>query len=131
MLVCSNDFAKGFLWKYVDITINKAEFNFLKHRTPNNRDFETLFNRFADVFCDPSDMHNYLFVVSIIEPFLLKSFLTFYSTNVQRFDALKAEEEEGELKTKLLLGSVVELIEFIGTDDDKFKLLLISLYYYF
>jgi hypothetical protein len=126
MLVCSNDFAKGFLWKYVDMTINKAEFNFLKHRTPHNRDFETLFNRFAHVFCDPSDIHNYLFVVSIIEPFLLKSFITFYSTNVQRFGELKTQNDNYRS-----LGSVTELIEFIGTDDDKFKLLLISLYYYF
>lgn len=127
MLVCSNDFAKGFLWKYVDMTINKAEFNFLKHRTPHNRDFEALFNKFAHVFCDPSDMHNYLFVVSIIEPFLLKSFMTFYSTNVQRFEELKGDNNIYHH----CIGSVIELIEFIGTDDDKFKLLLISLYYYF
>lgn len=125
MLVCSNDFAKGFLWKYVDMTINKAEFNFLKRRIPHNHDFETLFNKFAHVFYDPSDMHNYLFVVSIIEPFLLKSFMTFYSTNVQRFDELEGDN------SYQCLGSVIELIEFIGTDDDKFKLLLISLYYYF
>lgn len=122
MLTCSNEFAKGFLWKYVDITINKAEYTFLKNNTRYNTDFENLFNKFRHVFSESTDLYNYLFVVSIIEPFLFKSFLVFYSTNIQRF--------YNNIHYKKL-ASTEELIAYIGCDENKFKLLLISLYYYF
>jgi hypothetical protein len=122
MLICSNEFAKGYLWKYVDVTINKAEFCFLKNNTRYNTQFEELFKTFCQVFTDISDMYNYLFVISIVEPVLLKSFLIFYSTNIQRIynnvNFKKIETIDG-------------LVDYIREDEHKFKVLLISLYYYF
>lgn len=128
MLVSSQDFVKNYMWKYVDITINKEELKILKKQKDYNPLIYSLFSKYQDIFVSEMDMENYLFIMSIIEDSLMNKFLIFTNTNIKRFYSNQIGKEL-ELESKPIL-TLNNLDKFID-NDDKFKLLLISLYYYF
>jgi hypothetical protein len=127
MLVSSQDFVKNYMWKYVDITINKEELKILKKQKEYNPSIHSLFSRYRDIFVSEMDMENYLFVMSIIENSLMNKFLIFTETNIKRFYFTQDSTQMGKEESILTLDDLDRLID----NEDKFKLLLISLYYYF
>ena len=124
MLTSSTEFVKSFLWKYVDITINKSEIELLKSKVISNTVLLNMFHRFKNIFYDKSDIENIIFIISIIEPCYWNNFIIFYMTYVRKFEV----ENDEEIKTII---TIEDLDNFINTDEKKFKLLLICLYYYF
>lgn len=121
MLTSSTEFVKNFLWKYVDITINKTEIDMLRTKYTPNTVIQSLFNRFNNIFYDKMDVDNYVFIISIIDECHWKNFIIFYITFARKFELLENEK----IKT------IEDLDKYIDTDEQKFKLLLICLYYYF
>lgn len=121
MITSSTEFLRNFLWKYVDMTINKEEYNILvsrfEYKTTN---LYKLFERFRDVVQEEIDICNYIFILYCIENDYIDRFLIFYMMNVRYLGQQGME-----------LFSLDDLIDFVGKDKDRFKLFLISLYYYF
>jgi hypothetical protein len=112
----------SFLWKYVDMSITKTEWIHLTHKHIHDQQWVSFLKRFEHIFTEDGDLYNYSFVLSNIEHSFFVSFMVFYTTNIQR--CLKDIEY-------CTISTIGELIEFVDTDDEKFTLLLISLYYYF
>lgn len=122
MLSSSGDFLKCYLWKYVDISINKKDMVQLRNIIIVSEDLKELFNRFRNVLTNDLDVQNYVFVMSQIKDNIFVSFMTFYITYYQR--CLNSSD-------KVKINNIKELSDFICYDEEKFKFLLISLYYYF
>jgi len=87
-----------------------------------SEDLKELFNRFRNVLTNDLDVQNYVFVMSQIKDNIFVSFMTFYITYYQR--CLNSSE-------KVKINNIKELSNFICYDEEKFKFLLISLYFYF
>lgn len=121
MLTSSTEFVKSFLWKYVDITINKTEMEMLRTKFTPNTVIENLFDRFKNIFHDKMDVENYVFIISIIEAGHWNNFIIFYITFARKFGLLENEK----------INTIEDLDKYIDTDEHRFKLLLICLYYYF
>lgn len=121
MLTSSTEFVKSYLWKYVDITINRTEIEMLRTKYTPNLIIESLFERFKDIFHDEIDVENYVFIISITERFHWNNFMIFYITFAKKFGLSENEK----------ITTIGELDKYIDTDEHKFKLLLICLYYYF
>ncbi len=122
MICSSSEFVNNYLWKYVDMTITKKEWTHLTTKHVHSTEWISFLSKFKHVFNEDADMFNYSFVLSNIEKKYFESFMVFYTTNIQR--CLK-KIEHCSIKT------MDELVAFVEADDEKFKLLLISLYYYF
>lgn len=104
------------------MTINKYEHDILISKfNYKNSDLYPFFKGF-NMFTDEQDICNYIFVISSIETYYLERFLIFYITNV-RF--LELDKHPQKIKT------MEALIEYIGKNEEKFKLFLISLYFFF
>jgi hypothetical protein len=121
MLTSSTEFMKSFLWKYIDITINKSEMELLRTKYTQNLVIKSMFERFKDIFYDEIDIDNFVFIISIIEPCYWDNFMIFYITCAIKF----------EMTEKYKINTVEDLDKYIDTNERKFKLLLICLYYYF
>lgn len=122
MITTSNEFLKSFLWKYVDMTINKYEHDILLSKfNYKNTDLYPFFKGF-NIFTDEQDICNYIFVISSIETYYLERFLIFYITNVRFLDLDKNPQK---------INTMEAVIEYIGNNEEKFKLFLISLYFFF
>jgi len=121
MLTSSSEFVKNFLWKYVDITINKTEIELLRTKYTRNAVVERLFDRFKNIFYDKMDLENYVFIISITESCHWNNFIIFYITFARKFNLFDNEK----------INTLEDLDKYIDTDERKFKLLLICLYYYF
>ena len=121
MICSSGEFVNTYLWKYVDMSITKRELLHLSNNHLHDQTWVSFLKKFEHVFNDESDIHNYSFIFSNIEDSFFVSFMVFYTTNIQR--CIK-DIEYCTIKT------IDELMNFVDTDE-KFKLLLIRLYYYF
>lgn len=121
MLTSSTEFMKSFLWKYVDLTINKTEMELLRTKYTPNTVIESMFERFENIFFDKMDVDNYVFIISIIEPWFWNNFVIFYITYARKLELLNNEK----------INTIDDLDKYIDTNEQKFKLLLICLYYYF
>lgn len=121
MIISSTEFLRNYLWKYVDMTINKEEYDVIVSRFEyKNTKLYKLFETFKDIVKDDLDIRNYIFIIYCIDNDYIDRFLIFYMMNIRYMNL-------GET----LLYSIDDVIEFVGEDRDRFKLLLISLYYFF
>ena len=120
MLTSSETFVQHYFWKYLDITINKEEYLFIKNNFPTNPDIHKLLLRFDHIFASDADMQNYMFILSQLQDMLLQRFLMFYSILVYK--------HIGKISYKPK--TILELDEFIGDDDKLMHILLISAHYY-
>nr|QOI90432.1 hypothetical protein HWQ62_00296 [Pyramimonas orientalis virus] len=125
MLASSEEFVNGFLWKYVDMSITKKEWSLLKKTQINNPEWTPLFSNFKHIFNDEQSMFNYMFVLSNIDNTYFHGFMIFFITNIQRQLINTPPIPFQKIRT------IDELTAFIDDDEEKFKMLLISLYYYF
>jgi hypothetical protein len=122
MICSSGEFVNNYLWKYVDMTITKKEWLHLTNKQVHEPIWIDFFFKFKHIFKDETDIYNYSFVLSNIEETVLKNFIMFYNTNIHR--CLKNNHY-------IKISTIDDLLSFIDNDEDRFKLLLISLYYYF
>lgn len=120
MLTSSETFVQHYFWKYLDITINKEEYLFIKNNFPTNPDIHKLLSRFDHIFASDADMQNYMFILSQLQDMLLQRFLMFYSILVYKHIGKISDKPK----------TIVELDEFIGDDDKLMQILLISAHYY-
>jgi hypothetical protein len=123
MICSSGEFVNNYLWKYVDMTITKAERVYLTKKQVHEPLWIDFLLKFKHVFKDESDIYNFSFVLSNIDEDIFKNFIVFYNTNVLRSSNTDIEFFK--------MTSIEDMISFIGENDENFKLLLISLYYYF
>ena len=121
MFTSSTEFMKSFLWKYIDITINKTEMELLQTKYTQNLVIRNMFDRFKDIFYDKNDIENYVLIISIIEPCYWYNFMIFYTTYAIKFEMFEDDK----------INTVEDLDKYIDMNERKFKLLLICLYYYF
>lgn len=120
MLSSSETFVQHYFWKYLDITINKEEYLFIKENFPVNPDIKGLLQRFGHIFKSDIDLNNYLFILSQLHGKLLDGFLIFYATLVYKYIGL------GGPKPK----TIGELDGFVGHDDNLMKMVLIGAHFY-
>lgn len=124
MLLSSSDFMKNYLWKYIDITINRTEVQQLKTNINYDQYIMDMFNRFKHIFMEQTDIENYVFIMSIIEPCYFDNFVIFYVAFVKKFGLA----DDDTLKR---ISTLNDLNNFVDNDEKKFKLMLLCLYYYF
>lgn len=121
MLISSEEFLQSFLWKYVDMHINIYELQVIKNIIRIDEDWKILLDSFSHLFGNEIDKNNTLFVLSQFDNSTFVKFMKFYKVQVKKyFDvSLSNISHHEDLKT------------FIDTNEDRFKLLMICLYFYF
>ena len=127
MLVSSETFVKHYFWKYLDISINKAEYVFVKDNCPVDADVCAMVNRFAHVFDSVRDIHNYTFVLSQLRDKLLSNFIVFYNIMVLRFVEGKRSHRRVTQESPV---TIKGLCDIVGNDEELFKMVLISAHYF-
>lgn len=116
---------QNYFWKYLDMSINRAEYIFIKENYPVNDHVECMMNRFRHIFGTSRDYNNYAFVLSQIQDKLLENFLVFYKTMVYMFvrdmshDVIRIDPV-----------TIEGLDTFVGNDVDLFKMVLIAAHYF-
>tara|TARA_Y100000389_G_scaffold147858_1_gene146826 strand:- start:136 stop:516 length:381 start_codon:yes stop_codon:yes gene_type:complete len=125
MLISSEAFVQHYFWKYLDMSINRAEYMFIKESYPVNDHVERMINRFRHIFGTSRDYNNYAFVLSQMRDRLLENFLVFYKTMVHRFVHEKPHDD-----IRIDPATVEGLDKFVGDDVDLFKMVLISAHYF-
>lgn len=124
MLTSSDEFIKNYFWKYVDININIEEANYLKSIIYQKSDWIDFFNKYQKLFQSANEIANFSIIISQLETNDYKRFIIFYLRNCKRI--LNSEDENIQN-----IKNVNDLQSFIADDEQKFKLFIVCLYYYF
>ena len=125
MLISSEAFVRQFFWKYLDISINREEYLFVKESFPVDPHAERLTSRFADSFGTRRDRQNYAFVLSQLRGQVLHNFLVFYRTMVHKFGT-----DRPHTAIRIDPPTLDGLDRFVGEDGELFKILLVSAHYF-
>jgi len=124
MLTSSDEFIKNYFWKYVDININIEEANYLKSIIYQKSDWIVFFNKYQQFFQSSNEIVNFSIIISQLDTNDYKRFIIFYLRNCKRI--LNSEDEHIQN-----IKNVNDLQSFIADDEQKFKLFIVCLYYYF
>lgn len=122
MLSTPENFLKSFLWKNVDISINKAENKYIYQNAYQNTEWIEFFNTFLYMFNDTSILTNYIIILSNINDSILEKFLIFYMINCNNYNIYK---------DRLRLKDIRMLKNFIGKDEERFRMFIINMHFYF
>lgn len=122
MLSTPENFFKNFLWKNIDISINKAEHLYILDNAVESTIWMELFNKFKYSF-DDDILKHYILILSNIDDIVLEKFLVFYIINCFKYN-------KGTID-KIFLKNYEMLEEFIGNDEEKFRMFIISIHFYF
>ena len=124
MLTSSDEFIKNYFWKYVDINVNVEEGNYLKSIIYQKSEWIDFFNKYEKYFQSSNEIVNFSIIVSQLDDNDYKRFITFYLRNCKRIlnsndNIVKCNKNSNDLQI------------FIADDEEKFKLFVVCLYYYF
>ena len=122
----SEAFVQHYFWKYLDMSINRAEYIFIKENYPVNDHVKRMINRFRHIFGTTRDCNNYAFVLSQMRGKLLVNFLVFYKTMVHRF----VHDNQPHDVIRIDPPTIEGLDKFVGDDVDLFRMVLISTHYF-
>jgi hypothetical protein len=121
MFCSSDEFAQNFFWRHIDHNISASELSELKNLLPTHIYWNDILEKYAHCFQNVNDVANFNMVCSIIPKNDFKSFMMYYMTSLKKispiYEFVRIEDENG-------------LKEYVD-DDDKFKILIVCLYYYF
>jgi hypothetical protein len=121
MFCSSDEFAQNYFWRHVDHNISTYEFCELKHLLPTHFCWNSILEKYAHCFQNENDVANFNMVCSIIPKNDFKKFMLYYMTSLKRisptYKFVKIEDEN-------------RLKEYVD-DEEKFKILIVCLYYYF
>lgn len=125
MLISSEAFVQQFFWKYLDISMNREEYLFVKESFPVDPHVARMTDRFATTFGTSRDRRNYAFVLSQLRGRVLDNFLVFYRTIVHKFGA-----DRPHAAIRIEPPTIEGLDRFVGHDEELFKMLLVSAHYF-
>lgn len=114
---------KNYLWKYIDMSINKSEREYIKENCFYAPCIEDLFQRFDRYFESEEAKRCYMLILSSLDDFTIRRFFVYLRINVSRYDENWKETE--------LLTDLYELDRFIGNNTKRFLILLLSIHFYF
>lgn len=125
MLSTPEIFLKSYLWKNIDISINRAENIYIYKNAYQDPDWINIFKNFSYMFDDISILTNYIIILSNINENNLRKFLVFYMINCNNYNVHDLK------KNKLHLENIEMLKDFIGNSEEKFRMFIISMHFYF
>lgn len=114
---------KSYLWKYIDISINQKEREYIIDNSFYDPDIYQLFLRFENIFNSEDDIRYYVVILSSLNEYTYKRFMVYYMINASRYDKL-----DSSIGTKC---SVSDVDKFIGNNRKRFLILLLSIHFYF
>lgn len=123
MLSSAEIFMKSYLWKYIDISINQKEREYIIDNSFYDPDIYQLFLRFENIFNSEDDIRYYVVILSSLNEYTYKRFMVYYMINASRYDKL-----DSSIGTKC---SVSDVDKFIGNNRKRFLILLLSIHFYF
>ena len=121
MLISSEEFLHNFLWKYVDMHINIFELQTIKNIIRIDDNWRVLLDSFTHVFGNEMDKNNFLFVLSQFYHYTFIKFIHFYKVQVKKYFDISVSN----------ISNHADLKNFINTNENRLKLLMICLYHYF
>ena len=125
MLSTPEIFLKNYLWKNIDISINRAENIYIYNNAYQDPDWINIFNNFKYMFDDDSILTNYIIILSNINENILKKFLVFYLINCNNYNVHDLKKHGHHLENLEMLK------DFIGNSEEKFRMFIISMHFYF
>jgi hypothetical protein len=121
MLVSTNILFKNYLWKYVDININELEYEYLKMNINHNEECVDFFKNYEKYLNSKEDIHNLISMMSQMNLKLLEKFFKYYTIYLKKIMNIN------HIKNNLTFNDLKNIIN----TEDKFKLFIVCLYYYF
>lgn len=136
MLSTPEMFLKSFLWKRVDISINKAEYQYIFKEALRREEWVKLFSRFEHMVIDKKIFDAYIIVLSNLKKETLHKFLRYFLIHYASYrkreysDTLSYLEESSHTKDHET--TIQDSFNaYIGNDDDRFRIFLICMQFYF
>lgn len=122
---------KSYLWKYIDIAINKKEREYIIDNSFYDPDTYSLFRRFEKLFDSEEDIKYYVLILSSLNQQIFRRLMVYYMINVNRYDTGVECQAESIAKTQQTPYNITDVDKFIGNSSKRFLILLLSIHFYF
>lgn len=122
---------KSYLWKYIDIAINKKEREYIIDNSFYDPDTYSLFRRFEKLFDSEEDIKYYVLILSSLNQQIFRRLMVYYMINVNRYDTRVECQAESIAKTQQTPYNITDVDKFIGNSSKRFLILLLSIHFYF
>lgn len=124
MVSSPEEFLKNYLWKNVDISINKAEYRYIYRDSKKDPKWVDLFTRFRHLVSSDHIYDCYIIVLSNIDETILQQFYIYYLINCYYYDNTLLDRNR-------VIKNISMLKDFIGDNEHKFKIFILSMHFYF
>ena len=119
---------KSYLWKYIDIAINKKEREYIIENSFYDPDTYSLFRRFEKLFGSEEDIKYYVLILSSFNQQTFRRLMVYYMINVSRYDKVEDVRED---QAQQIPNDITDVDKFIGNSSQRFLILLLSIHFYF
>jgi hypothetical protein len=127
MLESSEQLLKNYLWKYVDLNINNIDIENIKRIYILNDQWTEFLDDYKKYVRSNNDLVNFNIILSQLNEYSFQRFMIFFGTIIYSFPEFS---DDDIYKSRVRLKTIDDLKTFIGDDINKFKLFILSLYYY-
>lgn len=124
MVSSPEEFLESYLWKNVDISINKAEYRYILKDSKKDPVWVDLFTRFKHLTSSENAYDCYIIVLSNVDVNILQQFFIYYSINCYYYDNMLLDSNH-------MIDTINVLKDFIGNNEHKFKIFILSMHFYF
>ena len=124
MVSSPEEFLESYLWKNVDISINKAEYRYILKDSKKDHVWVDLFTRLKHLTSSENAYDCYIIVLSNVDVTILQQFFIYYSINCYYYDNMLLDSNH-------MIDTINVLKDFIGNNEHKFKIFILSMHFYF